>query len=83
MQKTVAVVTGTRAEYGLLRPVIEKIAASERLRLRLVVTGAHLSERFGNTVQEIEQSGVPIDRRIPILIHPSTPLGSCKTVADT
>ncbi len=83
MQKTVAVVTGTRAEYGLLRPVIEKIAASERLRLRLVVTGAHLSERFGNTVQEIEQSGVPIDRRIPILTHPSTPLGSCKTVADT
>ena len=65
-EKTVAVVTGSRAEYGLLRPVLRKLAASP-LCLKLVVTGAHLSESYGNTVSEIEADGLPICARIPIL----------------
>ena len=63
---TVAVVTATRAEYGLLRPVIGKLAASPALALQLVVTGAHLCPRLGATVSEIEADGMPIAARLPI-----------------
>lgn len=62
----ITVVTATRAEYGLLRPVIRKLAASETLALQLVVTGAHLCARLGATVSEIEADGVPIAARLPV-----------------
>jgi len=81
-KKRVAVVTGTRAEYGLLRPVCEKLRQSDELALELVVTGAHLSERYGMTVREIEADGLPIAARIPILTHPSTDLGTAETIGD-
>ena len=64
--REVTVVTATRAEYGLLRPVLQKLAASETLALRLVVTGAHLCARLGATVREIEADGLPIAARLPI-----------------
>lgn len=63
---TIAVVTATRAEYGLLRPVIGKLAASPTLELELLVTGAHLCPRLGATVSEIEADGFPIAARLPI-----------------
>ena len=65
-QRTICVVTATRAEYGLLRPVIRKIAADAELRLQLAVTGAHLCARRGATVSEIEADGVPIAARLPV-----------------
>ena len=64
--RTITVVTATRAEYGLLRPVVQKIAASDVLDLQLVVTGAHLCPRLGETVHEIEADGLPIAARLPI-----------------
>lgn len=64
--RSICVVTATRAEYGLLRPVVQKLAASADLRLRLVVTGAHLCPRLGLTVTEIEKDGFAIDARLPI-----------------
>lgn len=64
--RTICVVTATRAEYGLLRPVVQKLAVSADLRLRLVVTGAHLCPRLGLTVTEIEKDGFAIDARLPI-----------------
>lgn len=66
MPPIVTVVTATRAEYGLLRPVIQKLAASKTLTLQLVVTGAHLCPRLGATVAEIEADGLPIAARLPI-----------------
>ena len=66
MPPIVTVVTATRAEYGLLRPVIQKLAASRALTLQLVVTGAHLCPRLGATVAEIEAAGLPIAARLPI-----------------
>ena len=64
--KNITIITSTRAEYGLLRPVIQKVAAAQDLQLQLVVTGAHLCARFGNTIQEIEADGLPIAARLPI-----------------
>ena len=83
-KKTVCVVTGTRAEYGLLRPVLQKLLQSEMLEPRLVVTGTHLSAQFGNTVGEIEADGMPIDARIPILkFGVDSSLATARTVSYT
>lgn len=62
--KKVCVVTATRAEYGLLKPVIHRIQQDEDLYLSLLVTGAHLSEIHGFTVEEIEKDGFPVAKRI-------------------
>ena len=79
---TVAVVTATRAEYGLLRPVIGRLAAGQEPGLRLVVTGAHLCARLGTTVSEIEADGFPIDARLPIFSDdPAEPVA--RTIART
>ncbi len=78
-QYKVAVITGTRAEYGLLSRVIKCIENDEALQLLLVVTGSHLSTAHGNTVQEIEKDGVPIHAQIPILLFENTPLGTAET----
>ena len=69
--RSICVVTATRAEYGLLRPVVQKLAASADLQLRLVVTGAHLCPRLGLTVTEIEKDGFAIDARLPIFTDDS------------
>lgn len=53
-KRTIAAVTATRAEYGLLRPVLYKLAACPDVDLQLLVTGAHLCPRLGRTVTEIE-----------------------------
>ena len=63
MRKKVCVVTGTRAEYGLLKPLIEKVNQAEELELQLVATGMHLSPEFGLTYKEIEKDRYPITAR--------------------
>jgi UDP-N-acetylglucosamine 2-epimerase (non-hydrolysing) len=63
--RRVAVVTGTRADYGLLRPTIARLHADERFELSLVVAAMHLSPLFGMTVSEIEADGFPIAARVP------------------
>lgn len=82
-KKKIAVVTGTRAEYGLLRPVIHKLMASPVLEPQVLVTGAHLAQEYGNTVREIEVDGVPITARIPILNFGHGPEATAQTVAYT
>jgi UDP-hydrolysing UDP-N-acetyl-D-glucosamine 2-epimerase len=64
----IGVFTATRAEYGLLRPVLAKLDASERLEPLLIVSGTHLSDRHGATVAEIEADGRAIAARIPVLL---------------
>ena len=83
-KKSLCVVTGTRAEYGLLRPVLQKLLQSDVIEPRLVVTGAHLAPEFGNTVSEIEADGMPIAARIPILkFGTGSPLATARTVSYT
>jgi len=67
MKKTICVVTGSRAEYGLLRPLIKKIIATDNFDLKIVATGMHLSEDFGLTYKEIEADGISIDAKIHVL----------------
>ncbi len=65
--KKIAVVTATRAEYGILRPLICRLQKETEFELQLIVTGMHLSEKYGNTQVEIEKDKIPVFRKIPIL----------------
>lgn len=78
--KKICIVTATRAEYGLLKPVIEKIYYLKAAELRLVVTGMHLSPEFGLTYKEIESDGYPVDRKIEMLMSSDTPVGVTKSM---
>lgn len=78
--KKVCVVTGTRAEYGLLKPLIKKIDDDKELELLLVVTGMHLSPEFGLTYREIEQDGFKIIERNEMLLSSDTPTGITKSI---
>lgn len=78
--KRICVVTATRAEYGLLRRIIQNILADNELELVLAVTGAHLSESFGYTVEEIENDGFPIAERIDILEGNGSEVDICETM---
>lgn len=78
--KKVCVITGTRAEYGLLKPLVQKINNDNSLELQLVVTGMHLSPEFGLTYQEIEQDGFEITERNEMLLSSDTPNGITKSV---
>ena len=66
--KKIAVVTGTRAEYGLLKNIMIAIDKDEELNLQLIVTGMHLSEKYGLSVNDIISDGFTINEEIPILI---------------
>ena len=79
-KRKICVVTGTRAEYGLLRWVIDGIAKSPVLELQLIVTGMHLSPEFGLTVQEVEADGYRIDRKVEMLLSSDTPVGITKSM---
>lgn len=78
----IGVVTGTRAEYGLLKPLIQNIEKDERLELYLIVTGAHLEQRFGYTCQEIEEDGFHISRKIDMCLASDTPRGICISISE-
>ena len=65
--RKICVVTGTRAEYGLLSRLIRMINESEKTQLQLIATNMHLSPRYGETYKEIEADGFKIDRKIPII----------------
>lgn len=71
-KRKVAVITGTRAEYGLLYWIIKGIHEDSNLELQLFVTGMHLSPTFGMTVDVIEKDGFPIAARVPILEESDT-----------
>lgn len=64
-KKTVLVITGSRAEYGLLRPIMYAIAKSKRLSLRVLVTGSHTLKKYGNTATQV-LADFPGARIIPI-----------------
>jgi len=71
----VCVVTGTRAEYGLLRPLIEKIDNDKLLDLKIIATGSHYSDKHGLTYQEIETDGFQISSRIVLDLSDDTSQG--------
>ena len=71
--------TGSRAEYGLQRCLMEDIQKSPELELQITATGMHLSPEFGLTYKEIENDGFKIDRKVEMLLSADTPSAITKS----
>lgn len=78
--KRICIVTGTRAEYGLLMPLMKSLNENPEFDLQILVTGAHLSPEFGLTTNFIEQDGFKIDEKIEMLVSADTPSGIVKSM---
>lgn len=66
MRLRVAAVTGSRAEFGLLRPILQELRRRPAIDLKLAVTGLHLLPGYGNTIEDIRKSGIPIEGTVPM-----------------
>ncbi len=80
INKRVCVVTGSRAEFGLLQGLMKEIHKDPNLHLKIVATGMHLSPEFGMTCNDIEKEGFVIERKIEMLLSSDTPVGISKSV---
>ena len=78
----VSVVTATRAEYGILKPLIKKLDWDNDIELQLIATGTHLSQKYGFTVSEICDDNFKIFKRIPILEDGNSPYDISLTMAN-
>lgn len=76
----ICIATGSRAEYGLLKPLIDEISAVDGWRLQVLVTGAHLSPEFGLTYKKIEEDGVAIDAKVEMLLSSDSAEGVVKSM---
>lgn len=80
MTRKICVVTATRAEYGLLKPLLHEIEKDQDLTLQLVTTGTHLSPEFGYTLKEIETDKYPIAKKVEILLSSDSSIGISKSM---
>lgn len=78
--RKVCVVTGSRADYGLLYWLMKEISGDRELQLQLIATGMHLSPEFGLTVRKIEEDGFTIDEKVEMLLSSDTPVGIAKSM---
>ncbi|MDT8903837.1 UDP-N-acetylglucosamine 2-epimerase [Anaeroselena agilis] len=78
--RKICVVTGTRAEYGLLYPIMKRIQDEPTMELQIVATGAHLSPEFGLTYKCIESDGFTIDAKVEMLLSSDTAVGVAKSI---
>lgn len=80
IQRRICVVTGSRAEYGLLSVVMKAIRNEPAFTLQVIATGMHLSPEFGLTYREIEKDGFTINAKVEMLLSSDTPVGIAKSI---
>jgi len=80
MKRKICIITGARAEYGLLMPLMEEIKNSEDLRLQIIVTGMHLSPEFGLTYKDIEKDGFFINKKVEMILSADSPSAISKSI---
>jgi len=78
-KRKICVFTATRAEYGLLKPVMAEVKNDAGMQLQIIVSGAHLSYEMGLTYREIEADGFKINKKIEILLSSDTGTGAAKS----
>lgn len=78
--RNICVITGTRAEYGLLYWVMKSIDLDPKLNLQLIATGMHLSSEFGLTYNQIEKDGFIINKKVEVLLSSDTSIGISKSI---
>jgi len=80
MKKKVCVVTGCRSEYGLLRPLLDKIHSGRHFQLQIIATGTHLSSEFGSTYKLIKKDGFKINEKVNLFLRDDSAAGITKSV---
>ena len=80
--RTIGVITVARSDFGLYRPILERIESESDLDLRLYVGGMHLAPEFGFTVTEIEESPFTIAERVEMLLSSDAPQGVAKSIGN-
>ncbi|WAA09797.1 UDP-N-acetylglucosamine 2-epimerase [Fervidibacillus albus] len=80
MKRKICIVTGTRAEYGLLYWLMKRIKSDKELELQIIATGMHLSPEFGLTYKQIEKDGFEINEKIEMLLSADTPTAITKSI---
>lgn len=80
MKRKICIFTGTRADYGLLKPLISRVKNDPQLELQLVASGMHLSKEFGLTYREIENDGFIINEKVNIQLDSDKPVGISKSM---
>ena len=78
--RKICVITGTRAEYGILAPLMKRLKSDNRVDLSIIATNMHLSAEYGMTVNEIESDGFVVTRKIDMLLASDTPTGTVKSM---
>jgi GDP/UDP-N,N'-diacetylbacillosamine 2-epimerase (hydrolysing) len=78
--KKACIVTGSRAEYGILQPLIYKLSKDEEIEVQIIATGMHLSPEFGLTYKQIERDGYKINEKIEMLLSSDTTVGISKSI---
>lgn len=78
--RKICVITGTRAEYGLLSRLMKAVNNDSETELQVIATNMHLSPEYGLTYKEIEKDGFCIDKRVEMLLSSDTPNGTTKSV---
>lgn len=82
-KRRICYVSGTRADFGLMELTLKAISKNPFLHLDIVVTGMHLSPKFGNTIDDILRAGLKVSHRIPVDIDNATGAGMAKNLAST
>ena len=83
MKKIISVVTSSRADYGLLKPLLIELEKSNQFRLKLLVTGSHLLKNYGYTFKEINKDGYKEIFKMKVLLNSDTSDGVLKSLAST
>ncbi|MGY5850480.1 UDP-N-acetylglucosamine 2-epimerase [Salegentibacter sp. F14] len=78
--RKIAVITGTRAEFGILTPLLKKIRNNPDLELQIVACAMHLSPEFGYTLRDIESSGFTVDKKVECLLSSDSAVGVSKSI---
>ena len=81
MERKICIITGTRADWGLLSSIARELVSRDGIKLQIIATNMHLSEKFGNTYKEIERDGFHIDFRVPMPVDNDTPALTVKAMA--
>jgi GDP/UDP-N,N'-diacetylbacillosamine 2-epimerase (hydrolysing) len=81
--RKISVITGTRADYGILKPVLKEIEANAKLKLSVIAVGMHLAPEFGHTIDEIEKDGFQIEARIDALHDEDTGTAMARSIGKS
>jgi len=81
MTRRIAVVTTTRADFGIYRPLLKRLAGDAGITLQLIAGGMHLRPEFGMTIREIEEAGFAVAARVDCLAGDDSPIGIAEAMA--